>query len=302
MHDITRLPEQLTSNFHSRRASAPVTRSHAGPPVISDSHHPAIAAVHALRDRAERDRTQRYFLDGLRFVFQAVEARIPLEQVVVSPELLSRHNARALIRDIERAGVPIVTVTPAVYRALSLAESPQGLGAIAHQQWHALPAIKPTRGLCWIALDTVHSAGNLGTILRTSDAVGGAGLILLGDTTDPYDPATVRATMGALLFQQFVRTTPSEFAAWKRRTGALLVGTSPSATKDYRALTYPRPLVLWMGPERQGLSDEQQASCDVVVKIPMVGRSDSLNLAIATSVMLYEIFNQRQGTGKRGRR
>ncbi len=148
-----------------------------------------------------------------------------------------------------------------------------------------------------MALDQVHSPGNLGTILRTGDAVGASGLILLGDSVDPYDPACVRATMGAIFAQRLVRATAQEFAAWKRRSGVRLVGTSPHAAHDYRGVSYPARTVLFMGGERKGLSEERQRLCDDLVRIPMVGRGDSLNLAIATGVLLYEVFNQQRRNG-----
>ena len=140
----------------------------------------------------------------------------------------------------------------------------------------------------------MQSPGNLGTILRCCDAVGCAGVILLGKATDPYDPACVRASMGALFTQRFVRCTPEEFMAWKQKHGCLLVGTSPHAGDDYQKATYPAPVVLFMGSERKGLPPEFQTLCDRMVRIPMIGSSDSLNLAMATSVLLYEVFNQRR--------
>jgi len=150
-----------------------------------------------------------------------------------------------------------------------------------------------------VALDTVQSPGNLGTILRTCDAVSAAGVILVGDAVDPFDQATVRATMGALFTQRFVRASLAEFSAWKASQNCLLVGTSPAAQTDYQAARYPAPVVLWMGGERKGLPAEFQQLCDVMVRIPMVGRSDSLNLAVATSVLLYEVFNQRRAENKK---
>jgi TrmH family RNA methyltransferase len=136
----------------------------------------------------------------------------------------------------------------------------------------------------------VHSPGNLGTLLRTSEAVGGGGLILLNDDVDPYDPATVRSTMGALFAQRFV----CEFMRWKERHRCMLVGTSPASQEDYHAAAYRAPTVLLMGDKREGLPPALQALCDVMVRIPMVGHADSLNLGVATSIMLYEIFNQRR--------
>ncbi len=116
---------------------------------------------------------------------------------------------------------------------------------------------------------------------------------MIGERTDLYDPATVRASMGAIFTQRLVRTGQKEFSAWKRRQPYLVVGTSPSAARDYREVPYRKPILLFMGCEQHGLSNEQQALCDIMVRIPMVGRSDSLNLGVATSVALYEIYNQR---------
>lgn len=261
---------------------------------VADLDCPAVAAVRALQTRAERDKTRRFFLDGIRFVSQAAQSCTPLDLIVFAPKLLAGTFARSLLRELQTGGLPIVSVTPAVYKSLSLAEAPQGLGVVAQQQWTPLAEAKPTRGLCWLALDTIQSAGNLGTILRTADAVGAAGLLVIGDAIDPFDPACARAAMGALTAHSLVRTTWEEFEKWKRRTGAQLIGASPHAKRDYRQIAYPRGTVLWLGGERKGLTDAQQAACDVTVKIPMVGRSDSLNVAIAASVLLYEVFGQRR--------
>ncbi|HEX2979947.1 MAG TPA: RNA methyltransferase [Anaerolineaceae bacterium] len=144
----------------------------------------------------------------------------------------------------------------------------------------------------WVALDSVADPGNLGTILRTNDAVGGAGVILLDHSTDPYDVTAVRASMGAVFSQRLVRASLSEFAAWKQRHSVAVIGTSDAAKMDYHQTHYPSPMVLLMGSEREGLTPQHIAICDLMVAIPMVGRSDSLNLAVATAVVLYEMFNQ----------
>jgi len=156
-------------------------------------------------------------------------------------------------------------------------------------------------------LETMRSSGNLGTILRTAEATGGSGLILLGDTIDPYDPATVRATMGSQFRQQFVRTSIHELRDWHVRRHFSLVGTAPAAATDYQEADFRGPTVLLLGDERKGLSQELQALCDGVVRIPMVG-TDSLNVSIAAGVLLYEVFNQRRrvrvaarGAGRQGR-
>jgi RNA methyltransferase, TrmH family len=259
---------------------------------ITHYQHPAIQRIHRLRHRDDREDSGLYYVEGLRSVFQAVQQHTTIEALVVCPRLLTHNRARRLVRRQRQLGVPILQVTPRVMHQLTLVNDPQGIGTVVRQHWETLARITPGDELCWIALHMVRSAGNLGTILRTSDAVGGAGVILLGNAVDPYDPATVRATMGSLYSQRLVRTTPALFARWKRRHGCLLVGTAPDAPTDYHALSYRRPTILFMGEERRGLPPELQALCDHVVSIPMVGRSDSLNLGVATALMLYELFNQ----------
>lgn len=263
---------------------------------ISDVRNASIAAVLRLvEDRAERERTGLFYTEGMRFVHRALESRFaPIETVLVAPDLLAHPFSRRLLQKVRDAKLPIVEVTPTVFRRLSQVDEPQGIGAVVRQRWDRLYRIRPDSGLCWILLDTVRAPGNLGTVLRTLDAVGASGAILLGDSIDPYSPDVVRATMGALFALRYVRTTVAEFNRWRERQEVTLVGTSPHATDDYCAYRYPERLVLWMGGERQGLSAEQMATCDQMVQIPMVGSSDSLNLAMATSIMLYEVFNQRR--------
>jgi len=143
-----------------------------------------------------------------------------------------------------------------------------------------------------VALDAAQDPGNIGTIMRTGDAFGSAGLILLGNCADPYDLTALRASMGAIFSQRLAKTSFADFADWKQRFNYYVTGTSRAAARDYRKVFYRFPMVLLMGSERVGLSSEQQALCDQMVSIPMVGRSDSLNLAIATGIVLYEVFYQ----------
>lgn len=247
-----------------------------------------------LHLREERERTGLFYIEGMRFVTQALHHHAKIEHLVMCRELLTHSYARRLVREQTSRGIPVLEVSRPVMERLSLVEDSQGVGAVVCQRWLRLTNIKPQEELCWIATETIRSPGNLGTILRTSEAVGGAGVILLGDTTDPYDPVTVRATMGAMFSQRLVRSSNEEMRYWKRRHQYLLVGTSPTATRDYQQANYNVPVILLIGEERKGLSAELQAMCDLVVRIPMVGESDSLNVAMATSVMLYEVFNQRR--------
>lgn len=269
--------------------------------MISSLNNTSIKRIRGLRQRKERERSGLFFIEGIRIVAEAVRLGAPIESLVIAPELLTSLFARQIVSEQQQAGVPCLEVTAAVFQSLSAREGPQGMAALVRQQWQPLEQIGRGDELCWVALDSVQDPGNLGTILRTCDAVGGAGVILLNATTDPYDPAALRASMGAVFSQRLVRADFARLADWKRQQHYAVVGTSGAAAQDYHATSYPLPVVLLMGSERLGLSPEQQALCDMMVSIPMVGRSDSLNLAVATGVLLYELFNQRRASAGTGR-
>lgn len=268
--------------------------------VISSLANPKIKEIRSLRHRKERVQTGLAFIEGIRIVADAAQdaAQHPgtLELLVFAPELLTSPFAWELIHAQQESGTPCMEVTADVFRSLSLKDGPQGVGAVIRQRWEALDELRlePARDFCWVALDAVQDPGNLGTILRTCDAVGCTGVMLLGQSTDPYDPVALRGSMGAVFSQRLVRASFDAFAAWKLRHGCYVVGTSGAAETHYSTVSYNFPMILLMGSERQGLSPEQQQLCDMVVKIPMVGQSDSLNLAVATGVTLYEMFNQRR--------
>lgn len=284
--------------------------------LITSPNNPQVKQIRALRQRKEREQRGCYFVEGIRIVAEAVELAAAIELLIVAPDLLTSAFAGALVETGRAQGVDVLDVSAEVFRSLSTKDGPQGLGAVLRQRWERIeevtlpplngtsspstPALQP--GGLWVALDEIADPGNLGAILRTCDATGAAGVLLLGNTTDPYDPAALRASMGAIIAQRLVRASFAEFSDWKRRQGIAVVGTSGGAPLDYQAYTYPMPAVLLMGSERQGLDAAQRAVCDAVVGIPMAGRSDSLNLAVATAVVLYEIFNQRrrQEIGDRG--
>jgi TrmH family RNA methyltransferase len=239
-------------------------------------------------------RTGQFLAEGTRFLVQAIEHRATIDGLVVAPELLTNALGRRLAWQVRQAGVPVLELPARAYLGLTAAAEPPGLGIVVRQRWERMATVRPGDETCWVAVESVRSAGNLGSIIRTCEAVGAAGVILIGDAVDPFDPATVRATMGAIFAQRFVRATPGQLAAWVDRFGATLVGTSPSAVVDYRTVAYRPPLVLLMGGERKGLPHPLQRLCHAMVSIPMAGAVDSLNLAVATGILLYEAFNQRR--------
>ena len=179
------------------------------------------------------------------------------------------------------------------FRQVSTTSRASGVGAVVAQRWSPLHGTSPRAGLCWVVLEAVRSEGNLGSLIRTSEAIGGAGFILAGPRLDPFDPAVVRASMGALFRQTFIRTNDRGLRNWVRCHRCRVIGASPDGPAELHRFDYPRPTILVLGEERQGLSTFQRELCSDLVRIPMVGAADSLNLAVAGSLLLYEVFRAR---------
>ncbi len=172
------------------------------------------------------------------------------------------------------------------------------MGAVIRQQWTSLRGIQPVRNRLLLAVESIDSPGNLGTILRTAEATGVREVIVLGDGADPYEPAAIRASMGSLFSQRLVRCPVKEFTQWARASSLTIVGSSPAGLLDYRSFrTHGQcrwPAVLVVGSEKRGLTDQLAEACDFVVRIPMLGRGDSINAAVAAGILLYELFDQRR--------
>jgi len=234
-----------------------------------------------------------FFVEGVRNVVHAMEAGFGVETLVYSDKLLTVPIARRLVRDQCRSGTPTLQISPEEFRQVSTTPRASGVGAIVAQRWAALHGVSPRVGLCWVLLEAVRSEGNLGTLIRTSEAIGGAGFILVGTRIDPYAPGVVRAAMGATFRQTFIRTNDQSLANWVRRHRCRVVGASPDGSAELHRFAYPRPTVLALGEERQGLSPGQRGHCTDLVRIPMVGAADSLNLAVAGSLLLYEVYRSR---------
>jgi RNA methyltransferase, TrmH family len=244
-------------------------------------------------DRAHRDARRTFFIEGVMNVVHAIENHFRIEALIYSDKLLIVSSARKLVRDRARSGTPTLSVSPETFRQISTTPRASGVGAIVAQRWSPLHSTSPRAGLCWVVLEAVRSEGNLGSLIRTSEAIGGAGFILLGPRIDPFDPAVVRASMGALFRQTFIRTNNPSLRNWLRRHRCRVIGASPDGSAELHCFDYPRPTILVLGEERQGLSPFLRDLCSDLVRIPMVGAADSLNLAVAGSLLLYEVFRAR---------
>jgi TrmH family RNA methyltransferase len=260
----------------------------------------AIALARRLqRDRRVRDSRRIHFIEGVRNFVRAFEHDISFERVLVSPRLLQAPAARSAWRALRARGVPCVTLSAEQFRVFSIMQRASGVAAVVQQHWTTLDDASGRDGLCWLALEAVRSPGNLGTLMRTADAVGAAGLMLIGDGVDPFHPAAVRASMGAAFALRLARCTPGQFRRWTGRQRCHVIAASPEADLDFQQAPYCRPTVLLLGEERKGLSGEQRRLCDMTVRIPMAGTVDSLNVGVAGSLLMYEL--RRRGESERRR-
>ena len=260
--------------------------------IITSFANQKVKLIRKLEQKKYRQETGLFFIEGLRTVGEAVQMGAPIQALVFAPDLLVSEFGQSLLDHPAVEKVDRIEVSQEIYEKIAHKQGPQGIGALVHQDWRDLEAIEPQPSDLWVALDAIADPGNLGTIMRTSDAVCARGIILLGNSTDPHDPTAVKASMGAIFSLELVRTEWEAFTQWKKSHSLTMVGTSDSAREDYQKVSYQRPSILLMGSERHGLSPQQQSTCDHMVFIPMAGRSDSLNLAVATGVMLYEMYNQ----------
>ncbi|MHC1740969.1 MAG: TrmH family RNA methyltransferase [Anaerolineaceae bacterium] len=262
--------------------------------MISSTANEQIKAIRKLRERKNRVETNTFYIEGIRIVREAIAKPERIKTIIVAPDLLKSISAEDALVEVTQLGVPILEVNQTVFESFSLKDNPQGLAAVVKQDWGNLDEINYEEMGLWVGLDSIADPGNLGTIMRTLDAVGGKGLFLIDACTDPFDPTAVRGSMGAIFTMELIKVTSPELIRWKKENNIFAYGTSDSAKINYQEIEYPRNMILMMGSERQGLHQDLMRCCDAMVGIPMAGKSDSLNLAVATGITLYEIFNQQK--------
>jgi TrmH family RNA methyltransferase len=261
--------------------------------LITSTANPLVKRIRALSERKHRRREGVFFVEGLQPVWQAVEAGAPIETLVVAPDLLVSEPARRMVAEQEARGVRVAHLASPILAALSDREGATGLGALVRARTARLEDLPVRPDAPLVVLHEVGNPGNLGTIIRTADAAGAGGIILLGETTDPFAPAAVKASMGALFAVPIAHVAaPDEFFAWAGAHGVAVVTTSARATTTHWAAQYPRPLALLLGSEGEGLPAALLARGDLQVRIPMAGTARSLNLAIAAGILLFEVQRQ----------
>src|SRR4051812_14684657 len=248
-----------------------------------------VKLLRSLRDKKARRAEGLFLAEGLRILAEARDSgRLP-EIVAFSTEGAKHPLAAEIITATEAAGCDAIETTPDILSKMSGKDNPQMLLGAYRQPDATLEQIDRSKAPLWIVAQALRDPGNIGTVLRTGDAVGAGGLILIDDSADPFSVEAVRASMGALFTQQIATARWPEFVQWLHSGDGQLVGTSLTASQDYLEAEYSSPCFLLIGNEQQGLPDDYEAECDLLVKIPMAGRADSLNAAIAAGVMAFAI-------------
>lgn len=255
--------------------------------VVSSLTNDTVKAVRSLHLRKAREESGRFLAEGLKIVADAVELGFAPKIVMHTGEMASHPVLQRVLAAARPAGGQAIEVTREVLEKVSRRDNPQTVVAVFDQRFAALEALQPETAGTWVALEAVRDPGNLGAVIRTADAAGCGGVILIGECVDPFSVECVRATMGSIFALPIVRASREEFLRWRAGWAGAVVGTRLQATTDHRLADYRRPTLLLMGNEQAGLTPELAAACDVNVKIPMRGRADSLNLAVATGIMIY---------------
>jgi TrmH family RNA methyltransferase len=259
------------------------------PRQITSLTNATVKAVRALHLRKEREESGLFLSEGLKLVGEAFDLGYVPRILLYGPEAAHLPLLQRIAKATSAAGGDVIEVSRDILEKVSRRDNPQTVIAVFPQVFHALDTLDPEAAACWVALQAVRDPGNLGTIVRTADAAGLGGVILVGDCCDPYSVEAVRATMGSIFAVPLYKASVEDFIAWRADWPGSVAGTLLSAQTDYRSADYPRPALVLMGNEQAGLPPELAAICDVNVKIPMRGRADSLNLAVATGIMIYAV-------------
>lgn len=264
-------------------------------PTRPESIEQTLERVRALSRRPTRDREGCFWIEGVRHFVRACDAELRFDTILHSPTLLKSDLAEMLARRRAVRGVHRLRISPEQFRSVSTAERVSGIGAIVRQPWTSIDRAASRNGLCWIVVEEIRSPGNLGTILRTAEAVGASGIIFLDRSSDPFHPAVVRASMGGILGLALVRATFPQLQSWAAKRRIKFVGLSPDGHHLWTELPSAAGVALVVGEERSGLSERMRSLCHATVRLPVAGDADSLNVAVATGVMLYELV-RRAGT------
>lgn len=265
------------------------------PEKITSLQNPRIKQLVRLRDRRPRDEAGVFLVEGYREIRRALERATPLREVYFAPDWFLGENEPALLQEARTAGAELIELSKEAFAKVAYRERPDGLLAVAPQWRRRLAELHPAAGRppFLLVVEAIEKPGNLGTILRSADAAGCDGVIVCDPVTDLFNPNVVRASTGVLFSMPCVVAGSAEVLPWLRQAGIRAVATTPSAATRYTEADLRGPLAVIMGSEQYGLSDFWLKNCDATVRIPMAGQADSLNVAMAALITLFEAVRQR---------
>lgn len=256
---------------------------------ITSLANPIIKDIKGLAQKKNRDGSNRFIAEGLKLVVDAIDRGWDIETLIYAKAVSDKPLIQKKAAQVVANSGLVLEVSEKVLTSITRKDNPQAVVGVFSQKFTPIEDIKPQPNETYVALDRVRDPGNLGTIIRTADAAGISGIILVGATTDPFSIEAVRATMGSVFSLPIIRVSIEEFISWKEQNDINVIGSHLKGSKDFRAIEYKaKPCVLLMGNEQAGLPDELSSICDALARIPQVGDADSLNLAIATGLMIYE--------------
>lgn len=260
------------------------------PKIITSLTNDRVKAIRALEMRKARKETGLFVAEGASLLVTARDNGFVPETLVFQAGTAGSGIARGLVTHALNSGSEVLEVSEAVLGKLASKDNPQTLLGVFRQRFAEPPKAQAIESSAtWLALEEIRDPGNLGTIIRTADAAGCSGVILVGTTCDPYALESVRATMGSIFAVPIVKMERGDFIALAKSWTGDVIGTHLDAREDFRAGRHRGPEMIVMGGEGPGLSGGVAATCSKLVKIPMAGKLDSLNLAIATALVLYEV-------------
>jgi TrmH family RNA methyltransferase len=261
---------------------------------ITSFQNPKIKTALKLWKRSERDTSDRFLIEGYRELSRACNAHFPIEALFICHELFLGSNEEKLIKEIVTQGALLFPCSAAVFQKLSYRDRPDGLLAVARQLHLSLETLKPTKIPFYVVAEGIEKPGNLGTILRSADAVHADAVIVCDKCTDIHNPNVVRASVGTLFTLPVVEARGEDAFSWLKKRGVAIMAATPSAEREYTQVDLKQPVALVVGTEQYGLSKRWMEGADLQVKIPMLGIADSLNVAMATTLLLYEVIRQRR--------
>ena len=258
---------------------------------ITGFSNPTVKALRALRDKKHRKASGKFLAEGLRLLTDA-RASGHLPEVLVMAEGRDPHPLLgALETDVLAAGGEVIETSADILGKITGKDNPQAVCGVFAEFDTSLAALDRSRAKIWLVAQALRDPGNLGTMLRTGDAVGAGGLILIDDCADPFSAEAVRASMGAVFTQKIALARWDEFLPWLRGGAGQLVAASLRDAVPYRGAPYAAPCFIMVGNESRGLPEEYELACDLRVTMPMRGRADSLNAAVAGAVLAYEVLD-----------